>query len=108
VTWTVAFFDTDVEERILGLPPGLLARFVRMAELMELHGPNLGMPHSRAMGAGLCELRLRSREGIARIFYCVSEGRRIVVLHHFIKKSQRTPIIELEIARKRMRGVANG
>ena len=45
MSWTVTFYDTDVESEILDLPTGLLARFVRYAERMEEHGPDLGMPH---------------------------------------------------------------
>ncbi len=103
MSWTVTFYDTDVESEILDLPTGLLARFVRYAERMEEHGPDLGMPHTRAMGAGLFELRLKAGEGIARIFYCTIVDRRIVMLHHFVKKSQKTPRKELDIARRRMK-----
>ena len=63
----------------------------------------LRMPHSRAVGGGLFELRPRGREGIARVFYCTRIGRRIVVLHSFLKKTQETPRRELEIARRRQR-----
>ncbi len=68
--------------------------------MMEL-GPNLGMPHTRAIGAGLFELRVKGQEGLARVFYCTVVGRRIMMLHTFIKKSQKTPTRELEIARRR-------
>ena len=61
------------------------------------------MPHTHAMGDGLFELRLKAAEGIARVFYCTLIGRRIVMLHQFIKKSEKTPRKELEIARKRMK-----
>ena len=54
------------------------------------------------MGDGLFELRIKSMEGIARVFYCTLVGRRIVFLHQFIKKSERTPPNELRIARQRM------
>jgi phage-related protein len=108
VSWTVTFYDTDVESEILDLPTGLLARFVRYAERMEEHGPDLGMPHTRAMGAGLFELRLKAGEGIARVFYCTIVDRRIVMLHHFVKKSQKTPYKELEIARRRLEKVKRG
>jgi phage-related protein len=70
VSWTVTFYDTGVESEILALPAGLLARFVRYSERMEVYGPDLGMPHTRAMGGGLFELRLKAGEGIARVFYC--------------------------------------
>lgn len=70
---------------------------------MEVYGPNLGMPHTRAMGEGLFELRLKAAEGIARVFYCTLIGQRIVMLHQFVKKSEKTPRKELEIARRRMK-----
>jgi len=72
---------------------------------MELFGPDLGMPHTRAMGGGLFELRIKAAEGIARVFYCTVVGRRIVILHQFVKKSEKTPPKELEIARRRMKEV---
>jgi phage-related protein len=55
------------------------------------------------MGDGLFELRIKAAEGIARVFYCTTVGDRIVVLHVFIKKSDRTPRRELALARKRMK-----
>jgi phage-related protein len=67
------------------------------------YGPDLGMPHTRAMGAGLFELRLRSGEGIGRVFYCTLVARRIVVLHQFLKKAQKARSKELSIARRRMK-----
>jgi phage-related protein len=88
---------------MLQLPAGFVARFLRYAERMEIYGPNLGMPHTRPMGDGLFELRLKAAEGIARVFYCMLIGQRIVMLHQFIKKSEKTPRRELEIARRRMK-----
>jgi len=90
------------------LSAGFVARFIRYAERMEFYGPDLGMPHTRAMGDGLFELRLRAREGIARIFYCTRGGHRIVMLHQFIKKTEKTPAKELLVARKRMKEIENG
>ena len=58
-----------------------------------------------AMGGGLFELRIKAVEGIARVFYCTVIDRRIVVLHQFVKKSEKTPPKELEIARRRMKEV---
>jgi phage-related protein len=105
VNWTVTFYSVSIEGEILELPAGFVARFLRYAERMEIHGPDLGMPHTRAMGDGLFELRLKAAEGLARVFYCTLVGRRIVMLHQFIKKSEKTPRKELEIARRRMRDV---
>jgi phage-related protein len=72
------------------------------------HGPNLRLPHSRAFGGGLFELRPRGKSGIGRAFYCFLVGQRAVVLHAFIKKSQQTPDRELKLARKRMKEVFHG
>ena len=107
VNWSVSFYSPKLEEEILRLPPGAVARFLRYAERMETYGPDLGMPHSRAMGNGLFELRLKASARVARVFYCTLVGRRIVMLHQFVKKSQRTPPKELDIARKRMKEVKN-
>ena len=69
---------------------------------------NLRLPHSRAFGDGLFELRPRGREGIGRAFYCFLVGKRVIVLHAFIKKSQQTPDSELKLARKRLKEVQHG
>lgn len=70
-------------------------------------GPNLRMPHSRAMGDGLFELRPRGRAGIGRVFYCFVVSRRVMILHAFVKKTQDTREPDLRIARKRMKELQN-
>jgi phage-related protein len=72
---------------------------------MIVLGPNLGDPHTKALGDGLFELRLKATEGIARVFYCTLAGRRIVMLHGFIKRSRKTPLRELNTAKSRMKEV---
>ena len=105
MVWTVAFFDQRVEDEILALPAGHVARFIRYAERMEVFGPDLGMPHTRAMGEGMFELRIKAGEGIARVFYCTLVGRRIVFLHQYVKKTEKTPLRELEVARRRLKEI---
>lgn len=105
MAWSVTFYSERVEAEILDLAPGFVARFVRYAERMEVFGPDLGMPHTRALGGGLFELRIKAAEGIARVFYCTVVDQRIVVLHQFVKKTDKTPLKELEIARRRMKEV---
>lgn len=90
---------------ILELPDTLAARCVVLSRRMVAMGPNLGEPHTKAMGQGLFELRLKGSEGIARVLYCTQVGRRIVVLHSFVKKSNRTPARELAVAVNRMQEV---
>ncbi len=95
MTWKVRFFSRRLEAEIQALPAGFVARFVKYAERMEVYGSDLGMPHTRAMGRGLFELRLKAAEGIARVFYCTIIDRQIVVLHQFVKKTDKTPAKEL-------------
>jgi hypothetical protein len=47
---------------IFEMPAGLLARYLRYTDRMEVYGPDLGMPHTRAMGEGLFELRVKASE----------------------------------------------
>lgn len=101
--WTITYVSETVQSGILDMPARLLARYIRYTDRMEVHGPDLGMPHTRAMGEGLFELRLKASEGIARVFFCTVIGRKIVILHHFIKKSEKTPSNELATARRRMK-----
>ena len=107
MSWSVVFYSDRVESEIARMSSGFVARFVRYAERMEIYGPDRS-PHTKAMGDGLFELRLKSGEGIARVFYCTRIGRRIVMLHHFVKKTEKTPAKELLIARTRMKEIDNG
>ncbi len=103
--WTIAYYAEQVQQAILSLPVGLRARYVHLTSLMIEFGANLGMPHTQAMGDGLFELRLKDKEGIARVFYCTLVGQRIIILHAFVKKAQKTPVKELALARHRMKEV---
>lgn len=103
MAWTLQYHDEKLQQAVLSLSPGLLARYLHCTDRMIEFGPDLGMPHTRAMGSGLFELRLKSQEGIARVFYCTLVKRRIVMLHQFVKKTDKTPPRELAIARKRMK-----
>jgi len=100
--WKISYYSNDLEDAILALPDTILARYIKLTELMEMFGADLGMPHTDALGKGLFELRLKGKEGIARVFYCTMAGRKIHMLHCFIKKTQKTPPRELKLARKRM------
>ncbi|MEI6309660.1 MAG: type II toxin-antitoxin system RelE/ParE family toxin, partial [bacterium] len=74
----------------------------RLLELLMEFGPSLRMPHSRALGDELFELRPHGPEGVGRAFYCFLVGQHIVILSAFIKKTGDTPMKELRIARRRM------
>lgn len=103
--YTIAYYSESVQEQILNLPDALAARYVVLTRRMISLGPNLGEPHTKAFGDGLFELRLKGAEGIARVFFCTLVGKRIVMLHSFIKKSERTPIREREVAQTRLKEI---
>ena len=103
--YRIDYYSEDVEDEILALPDTLAARYIVMTRRMTAIGANLGPPHTESFGDGLFELRLKGADGIARVFFCTLIGRRVMMLHSFIKKSQKTPLRELKIARKRMKEI---
>ncbi len=103
--YTVTYYSDAIQDEILALPDTLAARYIVLTRRMAAIGPNLGEPHTKAFGDGLFELRLKGAEGIARVFYCTLVGRRIVMLHGFVKKSNKTPIRERETAESRLKEV---
>lgn len=92
-----------VEKETFSFPDGVLANFLHIAEMIEEMGPNIGKPHTAPLGAGLFEIRAKGKEGIGRSLFCTVKGNEIVVLHSFIKKTQKTPKKELDKARKRQK-----
>jgi phage-related protein len=100
MTFHLSFYNEAVQA-------GLRARFRALTLRMELYGPNLGMPHTRALGYGLFEIRAKAEEGIGRAFFCTMVGQRIIILHSIIKKTDKTPKRELDIALTRQQEVIN-
>jgi phage-related protein len=101
------YFHPRVLAEIESWPVDILADYSKIAELLMEHGPRVGLPHSRALGGGLFELRPRGRSGIGRVFYCFLTGQRVMMLHAFVKKSRQTPDRELKLARKRSKEVTH-
>jgi phage-related protein len=105
VDYTITYCSETVQSDILNLPDTLAARYIVLTRRIVALGPNLGEPHTKAFGEGLFELRLKGAEGIARVFFCTLVGRRVVMLHSFIKKTDKTPPRERKIAEVRMKEV---
>jgi len=103
MSWKLTFFSDKVEEETLSFPDGILANFLHIAEMIEELGPNIGKPHTTPVGGGLFEIRAKGKEGIGRSLFCSVKGKEIVILHSFIKKTQKTPKRELDKARKRQK-----
>ena len=102
---TIKHNSDKVEEKILALPVALAARYVVLTSRMVDVGANLGPLHTHSMGDGLFELRLKSAEGIAKVFLCTLIGRHIIMLHSFVKKTPKTPQREIKVAQTRMKEI---
>jgi len=94
MNWRIIYYNEKVQNEI------------DSSERIVVFGPNLGMPFTRSIGDGLFEIRAKGREGIGRAFFCTVVGSKVMILHSFIKKSQKTPAKELAIARRRMKEVS--
>ncbi|MDE3260101.1 MAG: type II toxin-antitoxin system RelE/ParE family toxin [Gemmatimonadota bacterium] len=106
----IIYYNEKAQQNILRFPPVIQARYFNLTDRMQKFGPHLGMPHTRALGDGLFELRMKAKEGIGRVFFCTltrrkqdtSVNRKIVILHSFVKKARKTPGQERDTARKRL------
>ena len=93
----------QAELELKALPADMQARFVHIAELLQDFGPQyVGLPCIRPLEGKLWEMRMQGRDGIASAVYAAIQGRRLLVLHVFVKKTQTTPRSALETARKRL------
>jgi phage-related protein len=102
--WTVEVLNDAAEAELLSLPKDMQARFLRISELLESFGPqHVGLPHVRPLGEKLWEMRLTGRDGIGRAIYTAAAGRRLIVLHAFVKRTQKTPRRAIDLALRRFK-----
>lgn len=107
MTWHIDLIP-EAERELRAMPADIIARFTHVAELVAELGPRqVGMPHIRHLEEKLWELRLIGRDGIARAVYVARTGQRLIVLHVFIKKTQKTPRTALAVARARLRSLTD-
>lgn len=100
--WSVETVSEVVDEELEALPADMRARFVRIAQLIETLGlPRVSLPHVRHLEGRLWEMRMTGRAGIARALYVTASGKRVVVVRVFVKKTQKTPRREIELALER-------
>ena len=100
--WTVTLHPL-AERELKTIPADMQARFLHIGEMLEELGPQrVGLPHIRPLESKLWEMRMTGRYGIARAVYAAVQGRTLLVLHVFIKKTQSTPRSAIETALKRL------
>ena len=84
------------------------ARFRRIVELIQSYGfDQVREPHVRHLGGSLWEMRMKGRGGISRAIYITAKGRRVVIVRVFVKKTQKTPRREIDIALERAKEVTD-
>jgi phage-related protein len=102
MTWTIETLDARVDAEIADLSADMRARLVRISALLAEFGPSqVREPYVKPLGSKLWEMRLTGKDGIARAVYIAATGQRLVILHVFIKKTQKTPKAALETALRR-------
>ena len=102
MTWTVETLNETVDAELGELPADMRARLARISELIEAVGlPNVKEPHVRHIRGPLWEVRLKGRAGIARALYVAVREQRVVILRAFIKKTEKTPTGEIDLALQR-------
>jgi phage-related protein len=103
--WIVEVLPIALSE-IEALPEDMQARFRRIVEIIQTHGlESVREPLVKHLEGKLWEMRMSGRDGISRAIYLTAAGRRVVVLRAFVKKTERTPARELQIARRRAKEV---
>lgn len=106
MSWTVVFVNGVAETEVAALPLDMRAHFARLTDLFRDHGLTaMREPYAKHLSGKLWELRLKGRDGIARSIYVTASGQRVVVLRTFVKKAEKTPARELEIAWARMKEI---
>ncbi len=104
--WSAEFLPAAAEEEA-ALPVDMQARLGRMIDVIGRHGLlNIPRDWVKSLGDKLWELRLTGKDGIARAIYVTASGQRVVIVRIFVKKTQKTPPRELELARQRAKEVS--
>jgi|ERR1035438_9891491 phage-related protein len=104
--WVVETLDETVDSEVEALPEDMRARLARIAKLIEEKGlERVGEPHVKHLEGPLWEMRLKGRSGISRALYVTAVGRRVVIVRVFVKKTEKTPRREIELALSRARSI---
>jgi phage-related protein len=106
MAWTVQFLDDGVRAALEALPSDIRARFERIVNLIQANGlERVREPYVKHLEGALWEMRMKGNDGIARAAYVTATGYRVVVVHVFVKKTQKTPRREIDAALRRAKEV---
>lgn len=100
--WSVTYVNEAAEAEVEALPRDLRASFERIAGMIRVNGlERMREPYVKHIEGKIWEMRLKGRDNIARSLYVTATGRRVTILRTFVKKTQKTPRREIEIALER-------
>jgi len=106
IGWRVEFLDDGVRAALDAMPEDIGAAFLRIADMIENYGlERMREPYVKHLQGPVWEMRMKGRDGIARAAYVTATGRRVVVVHVFPKRTQKTPRREIETALRRAKEV---
>lgn len=103
--YEIILYDTEdgkcpMQELLDSLEPKLLAKTLRSIDLLEKNGPLLREPYSKSLEDGIFELRTKQGSNITRVLYFFFIGKKVILTNGFVKKSQKIPKAEKELAKK--------
>jgi phage-related protein len=102
--WSVVYANEGAEAEVLSLPKDMQAKFRRISELIKVDGlSKVHEPYVKHVEDKIWEMRLNGRDGIARSLYVAAIGKRVIVVRTFIKKTEKTPRSEIDLAKKRIK-----
>ncbi len=102
MVWTVETLNATVDAEVDALPADMRARLARISFMIQEFGlEQMHEPHVKHLQGPIWEMRMRGRDGISRALYIAARGRRVVIVRVFVKKTQKTPRTEIELALSR-------
>ena len=101
--FVIIFYKKDdgtepAKEFLDGLDNKMRAKMIRTVELLRDYGYELREPYSKHLNDGIFELRAKVSTDITRVLYFFVSGRKAILTHGFVKKTQKTPQSEIEKA----------
>jgi phage-related protein len=106
MAWVVELLGATVQRELDALPTDMKARFRRVVGLIQIFGlEKVREPHVKHLDGSLWEMRMKGRDRISRAIYVTARGRRVVVVRVFVKKSEKTPRSEINLALERARNI---
>jgi phage-related protein len=106
MAWIVETLNASVDAEVNALPTDMRAQLARISLMIEEFGlERMREPHVRHLRGPLWEMRMRGRDGIARALYVAASGQRVVIVRVLVKKTQKTPSREIDLALSRAKEV---